>query len=174
MATSSALGLGDIALVWSNASTDADAAIIDNDLASDRGLMTAVLLSLFLDARAQQDDVPPSGDPTDLRGWWADEFQEVKGDRIGSRLWLLERGKATRENATRAKEYIAEALAWMLEDKVVASVEPFAEVITKPTLVGETMFPAGSLLLGVDIHRPGRDPVSLRFASKWDHMQEAA
>jgi phage gp46-like protein len=59
MASSSALQLADLALVWSNTLGDADLAMIDSDLASDRGLETAVLLSLFTDRRAEPDDVPP-------------------------------------------------------------------------------------------------------------------
>jgi phage gp46-like protein len=68
-ATSSAIQLADLALTWDEQQGAADLALIDNDLASDRGLETAVLLSLFTDRRAQPDDVPPSGDPADRRGW---------------------------------------------------------------------------------------------------------
>jgi len=162
MATSSALGLGDLALTWDVDRGDADLELVDGDLGVDRGLTTAVLLSLFLDRRAEADDVPPSGDPNDRRGWWADQFAEVEGDRIGSRLWLLDRSKATRETALRAKQYVTEALQWMLDDKVVASIDVTVEM-TKT-----------ALLIGVGLNRPGRDAVSFRFSSKWDHQQESA
>lgn len=172
---------GDLALTWSNATADADLSTIvvdasglPADLATDRGLTTAVILSLFTDRRAADDDVPPSGDPTDRRGWWADEFLEVPGDRYGSRLWLLARAKRTNETVLRAKEYISEALAWMLEDRVASAVEALAKITTEPMVVGGQVVPTGSLLLGADIHRPGRDPVSYRFAHTWDHMQESA
>lgn len=162
MASSSALQLADLALVWSNATGDADLAMIDNDLASDRGLETAVLISLFTDRRAETDDKPPSGDERDRRGWWADQFAAFQGDRIGSRLWLLDRSKRTNETALRAKEYALEALAWMLEDRVVASINVTVETTAR------------ALLFAVELQRPGRDPVSFRFASKWDHLQEDA
>jgi phage gp46-like protein len=155
-ATSSAIRLADLALIWGIGR--ADLAMIDSDLASDTGLTTAVLISLLLDRRADEDDVPPSGDINDLRGWWADQFSTVEGDRIGSRLWMLDRSKRTAEVQRRAVEYVREALAWMLEDRVVASIDV------------ETELTALELLIGVTLHRPGRDPVALRFAHVWDSI----
>jgi len=155
MASSSALQLADLALVWADATGDADLALIDADLASDVGLETAVMLSLFCHRRAEDDDVPPSGDPRDRRGWWADQFADVTGDRIGSRLWLLDRAKATNEVALRAREYVLEALAWMIEDRVVASIS------VDVTLIG------GGLLIDLALQRPGLDPIAFRFAHTW-------
>lgn len=152
---------GDLALGWSNATGDADVSLIDDgsDLTTDRGLMTAVLLSLFLDRRAEPDDKPPSGDARDRRGWWGDQFADVEGDRYGSRLWLLARAKRTNDVALLAQEYAREALAWMIEDRVVASIDVDVETT------------ATALLIGVGLQRPGRDPVSFRFAHAWDHLQ---
>jgi phage gp46-like protein len=156
MATSSAIQLGDLALVWNERLGSADFVVIDGDFGVDTGFVTAVLLSLFLDRRAQPDDVPPSGDPNDRRGWWADEFADVEGDLIGSRLWLLDRSKLTSETPRRAEEYVREALAWMIEDRVVASIDVAIET-TK-----------NALLITVTLQRPGRDPVFFRFAHVWD------
>lgn len=158
MATSSAIALGDLALTWSIATADADLSLIDGDLAVDRGLETAVLLSLFLDRRAENDDVPPSGDQNDRRGWWADQFATVEGDRIGSRLWMLSRSVITGETARRAEEYVREALAWMIEDRVVASIGVEIEVTTS------------NLFIAVTLARPGKDPVAFRFAGVWDAL----
>jgi len=160
MASSSAIQLADLALTWSNATGDADLSLIDSDLASDRGLETAVALSLFTDRRAETDDTPPSGDARDRRGWWADQFAAVAGDRIGSRLWLLDRSKRVNETVLRATEYVREALAWMLEDRVVASIDVDVETTD------------AALLIAVGLQRPGRDPVSFRFAHTWDHLQD--
>jgi len=52
-------------------------------------LARAVIISLFTWRRANPDDVLPAGD--DRQGWFGDTFAEVRGDRIGSRLWLLSR-----------------------------------------------------------------------------------
>jgi phage gp46-like protein len=160
MASSSAIQLADLALTWSNVTGDADVLLIDSDLASERGLMTGVVLSLFTHRRAEDDDKPPSGDARDRRGWWADQFADVEGDRFGSRLWLLDRSKRTNETVLRAKEYVREALAWMLEDKVVESIDVTIETT------------ASALLIAVGLQRPGKDPVSFRFAHTWDNLQE--
>lgn len=75
--------LGDLRLTWSNDTGDADLSLTGTDLSTDRGIATAMALSLFPDRRAEAGDVPPSGDPSDRRGWWADQFAEVEGDHIG-------------------------------------------------------------------------------------------
>jgi phage gp46-like protein len=76
----------DIALVWDPAKRRADLALAGGDLAADNGLTTSVILSLFCDRRAADDDVLPD-DAVDLngrlvrqgagdrRGWWGDWYQ---------------------------------------------------------------------------------------------------
>ena len=88
------------------------------DLAQDMGLQSAVLLSLFCDAR---DAEAPAG--TDPRGWWAD----VDGDQWGSLLWTLSREVASREVAERARQAAEAALAWLIEDGIAETVEASAE-----------------------------------------------
>lgn len=151
---------GDLRLTWSNTTGDADLSLIDYDadLETDRGLRTAVLLSLFTDRRAEDDDIPPSGDANDRRGWWGDQFLEVKGDKYGSRLWLLDRSKDTNERSLRAIEYAREGLAWMIEDKVVAGVDVSIDATSRPKL------------LVIGLQRPGRDPVFFRFAHTWEGL----
>lgn len=155
-ATSSALQLADLALTWSNTTGDADLSLIDGDLASDAGLETAVMLSLFTDQRARPDDKPPSGDPNDRRGWWADEFAAVEGDLFGSRLWLLDRSTLSRETVRRAEGDAREALAWMLEDRVVSGVDVAIETA------------ADRMFFDVTLSRPGREAIAFRFAHVWD------
>lgn len=161
-ATSSAIALADLALTWSNVHGSADLSMIDSDLASEAGLETAVLLSLFTDRRAKNDDVPPSGDPNDRRGWWADQFADIEGDLFGSRLWLLDRAKLSPEVARRAEEYVREALQWMLDDKVVASIGVTIDISRRDTM-----------LIGVTLQRPGRDAVAFRFGRAWDSQTTA-
>lgn len=112
--------MSDLALIWNGDSCDL--ALDGNDLQIEENLSTAILISLFSDRRASADDVLP-GAPDDLRGWWADAWPDVEGDRIGSRLWLLSREKEVPETLRRAKEYVQEALAWLVEDGIAARVE---------------------------------------------------
>lgn len=99
-----------------------DLLIVNGDLAVDDGLSSAVLLSIFTDRRASPDDlVPPEDDP---RGWPL----EAAGDRWGSRLWLLERAKSTRENIALARASVLEALAWIVEEGIAEKVDARVEL----------------------------------------------
>lgn len=101
------------------------------DLVAEDSLRTAVILSLFLDRRANDDDILPN-DSDDRRGWWADTVAPMtdygigggsaSGDHIGSRLWLLSREKQLAGVLERARHYAEEALAWLVEDGVATAV----------------------------------------------------
>lgn len=108
----------------SESGLDFDLVISGGDLVADDGLRTAILLSLFCDARAHDDD---GFLPGDRRGWWADEYLENEGDEIGSRLWLLQREKRTNETLLRAREYAREALQWLVDDGVATRVDVVAQ-----------------------------------------------
>lgn len=82
-------------------------------------LVRAVIVSLFTWRRAGADDELSGSDPM---GWWGDTWPSVANDRIGSRLWLLAREKVTAEVIERARGFLQEALAWMVEDKVLSEV----------------------------------------------------
>ena len=102
------------------------------DLVAEDSLRTAVILSLFLDRRANDDDILPN-DSDGRRGWWADTVApmtdygigggSVSGDHIGSRLWLLSREKQLAGVLERARHYAEEALTWLVEDGVATAVQ---------------------------------------------------
>ena len=111
----------DIALIWSNDSFGGDLALVNGRLATDDGLRTAILISLFTDARARPDDrLPDEG--ADPRGWWGNAHSPVPGRELGSRLWLLGREKLTGAVVERARAYAAEALAWLKDDGIVSAL----------------------------------------------------
>ncbi len=118
--------MSDLALIWDAKAGSADLSVEAGVLATDAGLRTAVVVSLFTDRLARADDVLPVEDG-DRRGWWGDVEPRVAGDRIGSRLWLLAREKATPQALNRAREYAAEALNWLIADGVARTVEVEAE-----------------------------------------------
>ncbi|WP_439471349.1 phage GP46 family protein [Brevundimonas sp.] len=117
----------DLALIWSDEAFAADLALLDGDLAKDGGLKTAVILSLFTDARARPDDVLPQ-EGADRRGWWPDALGADE-DRMGSRLWLLAREKLTPDTVARAREYAEEALMWLVRDGVARELVVTVEVV---------------------------------------------
>jgi phage gp46-like protein len=116
----------DLALVPSADGTAFDLAIDGYGLATESGLKSAVIVSLYTDRRADADDAIPDG-TDDRRGWWAEP-------QIGSRLWLLAREKETADVLARAQEYAREALAWLVEDGAAAAVEVSAAWVRRGVL----------------------------------------
>lgn len=143
-----------IKLEYDNVTQLADI-VIDEDtgnIAIDEGLETAVLISLFTERRASVEDLPV--DELDRNGWWGDTYAEEAGDFIGSRLWLLRRGKATADTLGRAREYAKEALEWLIEDGIAEDVEV------------EAFWQGFVLMLTVKIKRPNE--VAARWARTWE------
>ena len=119
----------------------------DRDLRGDDGLLTAVIISLFTDARANADDPLPDeriGLLSDPRGWWGDYILEEdsrdpirnggplhNGGPMGSRLWLLSREKDMDVVVARAQQYADEAVAWLLRDKHVDRVSTVASRVSR-------------------------------------------
>ena len=120
------------------------------DLVAEGSLRTAVILSLFLDRRADDDDILPNGSD-DRRGWWADTVAPMtdygigggsaSGDHIGSRLWLLSREKQLAGVLERARHYAEEALTWLVEDGVATAVQVTATNPRQGWLVLEVTVP---------------------------------
>ncbi|CAP44777.1 phage GP46 family protein [Bordetella petrii] len=109
----------DLALRYDSGAKVFDLLLDGGDLATDEGLTTAVVLSLFTDRRALPEDRLPDG-ATDRRGWWADAYNSRPH---GSRLWLLCREKELDSVLRRAQQYAEEALAWLVEDQIARAVE---------------------------------------------------
>jgi phage gp46-like protein len=136
----------------------ADLSVESLDLVKDDGLKTAVILSLFIDRRAEDDDELPDN-TGDRRGWWADAYPDVVGDQYGSRLWLLSREKQVPSVLARAKEYAEEALSWMVEDGIAESVLVTAEWVRR-----------GMLGLLVQITKPDAAALEHRFEILWEAL----
>jgi phage gp46-like protein len=150
----------DLALHFASGAWSADLSIVAGDLATDDGLRTAVIISLFTDARARADDPLPQAD-ADRRGWWGDCGNADPNDRTGSRLWLLTRAKAVPVTAIRARDYCREALDWLVEDGVASSVDVEATL----ALVNAARASA-ALLIRVTIVRPTGARLAIDYL--WD------
>lgn len=125
-------------------------------LAEDEGLETMVLLSLFTDAEATAAEIAAAG-LAEQRGWWAEAgpLREPDRPRLGSKLWLLRREKTRVLTLRRAEQYALEALAWLKDVGIAASVEVLA---TSPL--------PGWIYLEVTITKPGQ------LKSKWKKIWE--
>ena len=138
----------DIAVTYNNGVFDI--ALDGYDLASDKGLRTAVMISLFTDRRAEDDDRLPTDD-NDRRGYWGDAYPDVDGDKLGSRLWLLAREKQTTEVLMRAREYAHEALQWLIDDGIAKSVNVVNEWLRRGVMAMTVTISRGNSELYQDV-----------------------
>lgn len=113
----------DFALVYDPVTRRCDLALGDDgDLVVDDTSITPVLLSIGLDRRAAPDDPLPAGRTDRLtasfseRRGWAGDGLDGRGERVGSRLWLLDRAKQTETTRLLFQFWIEEALAWAQRD----------------------------------------------------------
>jgi phage gp46-like protein len=133
-----------------------DVNLKDGDFESDEGLETAVAIALFSDRRVTDEELPLGQESK--RGWWGDMYSEVDRDQIGSKLWTLAREKRTLETLRKTEDYAKEALKWMLEDGIAASIKAVA------TFEGEQT--SGRWRLDIEILRPsGRE---FKYSVVWD------
>lgn len=144
----------------------ADLRLKGRDILGDDSLYTAVLVSLFTDARATSaDELPPElAQEADLRGYWGDAITEDK-QSIGSKLWLLHREKQLPRVLARAEQYATEALQWLVRDGLAIAVQVTAS--------NDTL---GVLSLAVKITLPTVQGLSIR-TEQWNFtfpLQEAA
>lgn len=128
------------------------------DLETDEGLETAVIISLFSDRRAGDDEELPSGVGS-KRGWWGDSLADVGGDQIGSKLWLLCREKRLNSVRLRAEQYIREALQWMIDTKIATKID-----------VDVTFGEGNRLIFQGRIHRP-ENPLDFRYNYNWQSQE---
>lgn len=150
----------DIKTLFIDMSRGIDYVLQSSLLENDNGLETAVILSLFTDAQARDDDALPVGQ-TDRRGWWADVYTDHSGDRFGSRFWLLLPSKQLHQALVEARDFAEEALAWMVEDGVAlrVAVETF---IARFEVMG----------MIIRIYKPGDlVPQSVRLDLLWSNTQ---
>ncbi len=124
-----------------------DLDVRDGKAQLDGGLETAVMLSLFTDARATPTDPLPVGH-THRRGWWSDRT-------LGSKLWTLAQEKQTDTTRNRAKQYCEQALQWLITDNVASKVEVTTQWVRQ-----------GFLSIAVAITRP--NATQSRYQYLWE------
>ena len=145
---------GDILVQWDNANTIGDWTLAEGDLQTGQDLETACLVSLFTDKLATPDFVPTDG-TSDRRGWWADLYNDAP---LGSNLWQLERAKKTRDTLGLARRYAQDALQWLIDDGVAASV------VVDTRWLGDAV---GSTMMGIAIAITQPDGSLTRFVFGW-------
>lgn len=149
--------MADLRLVWDPVNGRADWTLVDGRLAAGSDLESIVLLLLFTDRKAQPDYVPTDR-TNNLRGWWADTFQQIP---IGSRLWQLERRKIVNRGAlaAEANEMVLEALGPMVTWGIASAVTCNAECPPASSTTSGTL-----LVLNIAVTEVGGPTQQLRYA----------
>ena len=140
-----------------------DIKFINGDVEREEGLLTSVLISIFTNRRAENDDNLIN--ESDKQGWWGDLISNVDDDKIGSRLWLLDRSKTDQQTLLDAKFYIEESLQWMIDDEVASFVNVTTERIDRND---------GSATLGATIQISYSDgnTIAFKFVDLWNAQLE--
>lgn len=146
--------MSDIALVIKDNCFDIN--VKNGDLESDGGLQTAVTISLFTERRVTDEQLPELAESK--KGWWGDMFPDIDQDKIGSRLWTLEREKRTTETLRRYEDYSKEALKWLIDDGVASTISVAAAYDANGFLQGDII-----------ILKP--DGTETRFQVNWDQQE---
>ena len=146
----------DLALDFYKALQKADIVIDTPGLKIDDTLKNAVIISIYSDRRANSDDVLELNE--NPRGWFADSFNPVRNDKIGSRLWLLRRAKLINDTLIKAREYVLESLRWLIDVNTAQS-----------TNVDTFIYNQYTLGIYIEIIKPsGTDVFNFQYA--WDNL----
>lgn len=125
------------------------------DLASDDGLETAIIISLFSDQRISIEELPLQ--ERYRKGWWGDLVSDVDKDQIGSKIWIYARLKKTPETRLKIENAARQSLQWLIEDGLAKSV----------TVAGEYILD-GKLALSIQIFRS--NGVNEKYSVIWDQQ----
>jgi phage gp46-like protein len=137
-------------------------------------LQTAVVIQLFSDARAYDDDVLPDVLDPDRRGWFGDGFARIEEQgnyNVGSRLWLLRRSILNDETVARAREMVVEALQPIVDQGAVARFD--VEVESSHVRSAYIGAEAGILMIGVTGYDvSGSSTYATKFEVLWQQVRE--
>lgn len=125
--------------------------VVDGDLV-DEDTQELIALSLFTWRRALDSDPIPDG--ASRHGWIGDA-------EFGSRLYLLQQDVTTTESLAAAKAYAEQALRWLIDDDIFATVSATATAV----IHAATKQPV--LALSIEITRPLQPERRERYAYLW-------
>lgn len=120
----------------------------NGDFVRENGLETAVLLSLKLNARVDEKKSYKNN------GFWA---ESLIGYNIGSKLWLLNRNKITKDTLRLYEQYSKEALKWMIDEGISEKIEVAA--LKSKRYNGINVY--------IAIYRPTGEIEKFKYIEKW-------
>jgi phage gp46-like protein len=130
----------------------------DGDILTADAFDTAIIVSLFTDARAGQSQVQVA---EQRRGWignesFGDDFE------IGSLLWLWYQQRLTQSTVNGIEDAASNALQWFVEDSIPATGTRIADAVS---VVGSVV--SQGILLEITMDRPS-SRVAKRYFELWD------
>ena len=136
-------------------------------------LQTAIVIQLFSDARALDDDLLPDDLDPDRRGWWGDGIARIEEQglyNVGSRLWTLRRSILNKETADKAHDMVLEALQPIVDQGAVARFE--IDTWTSYDKFGWSHPETGFLVIKVRAYgRDGALSYNEQFEVLWDQVR---
>lgn len=137
--------MSDLSIMWKDG--EGDVVSLDSALLTDDSLTNAIVISLFTDARVDNQ-----------RGWWGNDFNqnEERQVEMGSRLWTLARTKQLADVLDDAQVYAEQALQWLIDDSHALAIDVMA---TNPE--------QSVLLLSVVVTLPNGQTEQRTFSAVW-------
>ena len=137
--------MSDLSIMWKDG--EGDVVSLDSTLLTDDSLTNAIVISLFTDARVDNQ-----------RGWWGNAFtqNEARQVEMGSRLWTLARSKQLADVLDDAQAYAEQALQWLSDDGHALAIDVMA---TNPE--------QSVLLLSVVVTLPNGQTEQRTFSAVW-------
>lgn len=137
--------MSDLSIMWKDG--EGDVVSLDSALLTDDSLTNAIVISLFTDARVDNQ-----------RGWWGNDFNqnEERQVKMGSRLWTLARSKQLADVLEDAQAYAEQALQWLIDDGHALAIDVMA---TNPE--------QSVLLLSVVVTLPNGQTEQRTFSAVW-------
>lgn len=133
-----------IAMVYNNSTLSGDLVSTGGLIQADRGLATAVSISLFT----------WRGSP---ESWWGSDDAAT----FGSEIWRLHGRKQSQDTLSASVGYVKDALRWLITDGIASDVQVSAGWV--PTEDGRNV-----LWWEVGIIRPGETAVE--YVGVWEHQ----
>ena len=130
-----------------------DIALDDNDFSTDNSLTTSVLLSLL---SYRFDGI------TKLNSWFAEDVLLTDIPQ-GSRLYKLLDENNTSSARNRAKQYVNEALQWLIDDNIANDIN--VEIVNESK---------NKILINIVITRPSETDENYSFFINWESQQLGA
>lgn len=130
-----------------------DLAFTQGDLGREQSLRSLIVASLFSDARAPADLGELPDGSRDRRGFWGNDARGA----LGSLLWTQTRAKASPQTAEKVRGAVLDALAWMVSQRIAASVDAAVDLSGPSTLVN------------VRLERGDRE----RWSAAWDALDDS-